>query len=145
MKVEVLDCPAAEGRGFPCECGYIHFVGWDWKGSNNNVRAPAPPPHLSSLSLLGSHVLSLYTYDVPRCEISCAPDSMAVFTCYQRMGSRSGIQRCSTAMTCRCSFHWETLAPRRQSRTLPCSTLLRSRSSRCNSGVCASAPRHLSQ
>ena len=38
MKVEVLDCPAAEGRGFPCSCGFIHFVGWDWKGSNNNVR-----------------------------------------------------------------------------------------------------------
>jgi hypothetical protein len=37
MKVEVLDCPAAEGRGFPCSCGFIHFVGWDWKGSNNNV------------------------------------------------------------------------------------------------------------
>ena len=39
MKVEVLDCPAAEGRGFPCSCGFIHFVGWDWKGSNNNVSA----------------------------------------------------------------------------------------------------------
>ena len=38
MKVEVLDCPAAEGRGFPCSCGFIHFAGWDWKGSNNNVR-----------------------------------------------------------------------------------------------------------
>jgi len=37
MKVEVLDCPAAEGRGFPCSCGFIHFVGWDWLGSNNNV------------------------------------------------------------------------------------------------------------
>lgn len=37
MKVEVLDCPAAEGRGFPCSCGFVHFVGWDWKGSNNNM------------------------------------------------------------------------------------------------------------
>lgn len=37
MKVEVLECPAAEGRGFPCSCGFIHFVGWDWLGSNNNV------------------------------------------------------------------------------------------------------------
>jgi len=55
MKVEVLECPAAEGRGFPCSCGFIHFVGWDWLGSNNNVSA----------SIASCHVMSYLTLLLP--------------------------------------------------------------------------------
>jgi hypothetical protein len=37
MKVEVIECPAAESRGYPCSCGFINFVGWNWLGSNANI------------------------------------------------------------------------------------------------------------
>eukprot|EP00960_Hanusia_phi_P047626 758484-Hanusia_phi.AAC.7 len=37
LKVEVIECPAAEARGYPCSCGFINFVGWDWFGSNANI------------------------------------------------------------------------------------------------------------
>jgi hypothetical protein len=37
LKVEVTECPAAESRGFPCSCGFINFVGWNWLGSNANI------------------------------------------------------------------------------------------------------------
>jgi hypothetical protein len=37
LKVEVIECPAAEARGYPCSCGFINFLGWNWQGSNANV------------------------------------------------------------------------------------------------------------
>jgi hypothetical protein len=37
LKVEVIECPAAEARGYPCSCGFINFVGWNWLGSNANI------------------------------------------------------------------------------------------------------------
>jgi len=37
LKVEVTECPAAESRGYPCSCGFINFVGWNWLGSNANI------------------------------------------------------------------------------------------------------------
>lgn len=37
MKVEVIECPAAEAKGYPCSCGFINFVGWNWLASNANV------------------------------------------------------------------------------------------------------------
>jgi len=37
LKVEVIECPAAEARGYPCSCGFINFVGWNWLASNANV------------------------------------------------------------------------------------------------------------
>jgi len=37
LKVEVIECPAAESRGYPCSCGFINFVGWNWLASNANV------------------------------------------------------------------------------------------------------------
>lgn len=37
LKVEVTECPAAEARGYPCSCGFINFVGWNWLGSNANI------------------------------------------------------------------------------------------------------------
>ena len=33
----MIECPAAEARGYPCSCVFINFVGWNWLASNANV------------------------------------------------------------------------------------------------------------